>query len=73
MVTAPSCPGRRGSSTWSVGPSRSSVARTSVRGLDAMQPALAGRDAPAIVSVSVVAGLAVPGALVELSRIAVVA
>lgn len=40
-------------------------------GFAAMQPALADRDAPPIVSVSVVAALAVHGALVEMSAIAV--
>lgn len=36
-----------------------------------MQPALAGRDHPPIVTVLQVAGLAVPGALIEISAIAV--
>lgn len=40
-------------------------------GYGAMQPALAGRNAPPIVTVVLVAGLAVPGALVEISAIAV--
>lgn len=40
-------------------------------GLGAMQPALAGRDHPPIVTVLQVAGLAVPGALIEISAIAV--
>lgn len=40
-------------------------------GYGAMQPAVAGRDAPPIVNVVLVAGLAVPGALVELSAVAV--
>lgn len=40
-------------------------------GYGAMQPAFAGREAPPIVTVSLVAGLAVPGALVEISAIAV--
>ena len=40
-------------------------------GFDAMQPALAGRDHPPVVTVLQVAGLAVPGALVEISAIAV--
>jgi len=40
-------------------------------GYGAMQPAIAGREAPPIVTVVLVAGLAVPGALVELSAIAV--
>jgi enamine deaminase RidA (YjgF/YER057c/UK114 family) len=40
-------------------------------GYGAMQPALADRDAPPIVTVVLVAGLAVPGALVEISAIAV--
>lgn len=39
-------------------------------GYRAMQPALSGRGAPPIVAVSLVAGLAVPGALVEISAIA---
>lgn len=38
---------------------------------DAVQPALAGRAAPPIVSVLQVSGLAVPGALVEISAMAV--
>ncbi len=40
-------------------------------GFSAMHPALAGRDHPPIITVLVVAGLAVPGALVEISAIAV--
>ena len=40
-------------------------------GFGAMQPALAGRDHPPVVTVLLVAGLAVPGALVEISAIAV--
>jgi len=40
-------------------------------GFDAMQPALAGRDHPPVVTVLQVAGLAMPGALVEISAIAV--
>jgi len=40
-------------------------------GFSAMQPALAGRDHPPVVTVLPVAGLAVPGALVEISAIAV--
>lgn len=42
-------------------------------GFEAMQPALAGRDHPPIVSVLQVAALAVPGALIEISAIAVTA
>jgi len=40
-------------------------------GFGAMQPALAGRTQPPLVTVLQVAGLAVPGALVEISAIAV--
>ncbi len=40
-------------------------------GFGAIQPALAGRDHPPVVTVLQVAGLAVPGALVEISAIAV--
>lgn len=40
-------------------------------GFGAMQPALAGRTDPPIVTVLQVAGLAVPGALIEISAIAV--
>jgi len=40
-------------------------------GYAAMGPALAGRQVPPIVTVLLVAGLAVPGALVELSAVAV--
>ena len=40
-------------------------------GFAAVQPALAGRDHPPLVTVLQVAALAVPGALVELSAIAV--
>lgn len=40
-------------------------------GFAAMQPALAGRDHPPIVTVLQVAGFAVPGALVEISAVAV--
>ena len=40
-------------------------------GFGAIQPALAGRTHPPIVTVLQVAGLAVPGALVEISAIAV--
>lgn len=40
-------------------------------GYGAMQAAFAGRDSPPIVTVVLVAGLAVPGALVEISAIAV--
>ncbi len=40
-------------------------------GYGAMQPAFADRQAPPLVTVSLVAGLAVPGALVELSAVAV--
>lgn len=42
-------------------------------GFGAMQPALAGREHPPIVTVLQVAGLAVPGALIEISAIAVLA
>lgn len=41
-------------------------------GFGAVQPALAGREHPPIVTVLQVAALAVPGALVEISAIAVV-
>lgn len=40
-------------------------------GFSAMEPALAGRDHPPIVTVLQVVALAVPGALVEISAIAV--
>lgn len=40
-------------------------------GYVAIQPAFAGRDVPPIVTVSLVAGLAVPGALVEIGAIGI--
>jgi len=40
-------------------------------GFGAMRPALAGREHPPVVTVLLVAGLAVPGALVEISAVAV--
>jgi len=51
-------------------PARTVAGQDLRAGYRAMQPALSGRGAPPIVAVSLVAGLAAPGALVEISAIA---